>query len=135
VNEPSALARQLRERTLARVDEELRDAFTEGSDWTVDQLCMAITRIALDTLIELRVSRWDVHTLDLLADALDDLLRDNRKLSVEHVNAVAQLDRAVEAVANAERDWQRSGPDGWRTAADRHRRVATAVVAALREDS
>lgn len=139
MNEPSALARQLRDRTLAWVDDELRDAFVEGSNWTVDQLCMAIMQIGLDTLSELHVTRWNLCNLDLVADALGDLLRDNRKLSVEYVDAPtttgARLDRAVKAVARAERDWQRSGPDGWRTAADRHHRVAAAVVAALEGDS
>jgi hypothetical protein len=42
-----------------------------------------------------------------------------------------RLRRAMAAVARAERDWQRSGPDGWRTVEDRHRRIATAVIATV----
>ena len=77
---PASLAERVREDLLNRVDEELDGAFEPGSDWSVEQLAVAVLRLGLDVLTDQECT-WDEASIEALADRLNDWLTDNRSLS------------------------------------------------------
>lgn len=76
---PASLAERVREDLLNRVDDELDGAFEPDSDWSVEQLAVAVLRLGLDVMTDQECT-WNEDVIQALADQLGDWLTANRKL-------------------------------------------------------